>query len=439
LAKFAINYFRHSQENKASPTKVGFFIFGTLLGWALATIFVKIFTMNKITSALILLLLITACSGVKQAQSELSTGNYDETVAITTDKLRNNKDAKRKQEHIYLLEEAFAKAKQRDLANIDLWVKEGNPQNYEKIYETYVQLNTRQQRIKPLLPLKLIKENRDAIFPFEDYSDQMVSSKNALSKYLYDNTKALLKNPDKMIIRRAYDDLVYLNSINPGYKDVSSLMQEAIFKGTDYIYVYTKNETNMMIPSRLESDLLDFSTYGLDEKWTAYHSSKQKNIDYDYAMVVGFRQINVSPEQIKQKEFTREKDIVVGKKKKLDRQGNVVRDSLGNPIMIDDVRHVTAKVFEFRQFKATQVTAKVDYVDLKSNQLIQTFPLTSEFVFENIHAKYRGDKRAVEQEYYQYFDHRAMPFPSSEQMVYDTGEDLKARLKDIIVKNRFRR
>jgi hypothetical protein len=395
--------------------------------------------MNKITPTIVLLFLLVACSGVKQAQSELSTGNYDETVSITTDKLRNNKDAKRKQEHIYLLEEAFAKAKQRDLADIDLWAKEGNPQNYEKIYEAYVRLNNRQQRIKPLLPLKLIKENRNAVFQFDDYSDQIVSSKNALSKYLYDNTRTLLKNPDKMVIRRAYDDLVYLNSINPGYKDVSNLMQEALFKGTDYVYVYTKNETNMMIPSRLESDLLDFSTYGLNEKWTAYHSTKQKNVDYDYAMVVGFRQINVSPEQVKEKEFTREKDIVAGKIKKRDRRGNVVLDSLGNPVMIDDVRHVTAKVFEYRQFKATQVTAKVDYIDLKSNQLIQTFPLTSEFVFENIYAKYRGDKRAVEQEYHQYFNNRAIPFPTSEQMVYDTGEDLKARLKDIIIKNRFRR
>lgn len=395
--------------------------------------------MNKITSAVLLLLIIAGCSGVKQAQSELSSGNYDETIAIATDKLRNNKDAKRKQEHIYLLEEAFAKAKERDLSAIALWVKEGNPQNYEQIYETYLKLNRRQEQIKPLLPLKLLNENRNANFAFDDYSDQIVSSKNALSKFLYDNTKSLLKNPDKMIVRRAYDDLVYLNTINPGYKDVSNLMQEALAKGTDYVHVYTKNESNVMIPYRLEGDLLDFSTFGLNDKWTAYHSTKQKNINYDYAMMIGFRQINVSPEQLREKEFSREKDIVVGKKKKLDRNGNVVRDSLGNAIMIDDVRHVTATVLEVRQFKSCQVTAKVDYLDLRSNQLIQTFPITSEFVFENIYARCRGDKRAVEQEYHQFFEHRAVPFPSSEQMVYDTGEDLKAKIKDIIQRNKFRR
>lgn len=383
--------------------------------------------------------LITACSSKKQAQSELSSGNYDETIAISTDALRSNKDAKRKQEHIYMLEEAFAKAKERDLADIALWVKGGNPQDYERIYETYVKLNNRQNQIKPLLPLKLINENRNANFAFDDYSDQIVNAKSALSKYLYDNTKALLKNPDKMIVRRAYDDLAYLNSINPGYKDVAGLMQEALAKGTDYVHVYTKNETGMMIPYRLEQDLLDFSTYGLNDKWTAYHSTKQKNTNYDYAMVVAFRNIVISPEQVKEKEFRREREIKVGKKKQYDRQGNVIKDADGNPILIDDIRTVAATIFEFSQFKSCQVTAKVDYLDLKSNQLIETFPLTTEFVFENVYARYKGDKRAVADDYQQFFDRRAVPFPTSEQMVYDSGENIKARLKDIITRNKFRR
>lgn len=394
--------------------------------------------MNKLTPLLFLLVISAAC-GVKKTRIELSSGNYDEAISIATGNLRNNKDAKRKQDYIYMLEEAYAKAKQRDLENISLWVKDANPQNLEKIYETFVQLNNRQQQIKPLLPLKLINENRNAAFVFDDYSDQIVNSKAALSKYLYDNTKSLLKNPDKMIIRRAYDDLVYLNTINPAYKDVARLIDEAKFKGTDFVDVYTKNETGMIIPSRLEDALLDFSTYGLNDKWTVYHSSRQSGITYDYGLLVNFRQILISPEQVKEKEFSREKDIVAGKKKKVDRHGNIVRDSLGNAIMVDEIRHVEAKVFEFRQLKSCQVTAKVDYIDLKTNQLIQTFPLASEFVFENLYARCKGDKRAVEADYRQNFDRRAVAFPTNEQMVYDTAEDLKARLKAIITDNNFRR
>jgi len=394
--------------------------------------------MKKITSLLAFFLIMTSC-GVKQTRNMLTSGDYDGAINNAVDGLRGNKNAKGKQDYVYMLEEAFAKAKERDLRNITSWFKDANPQNLEKIYNTYLQLNARQEQIRPLLPLKLLKEGRDAIFPFDDYTDQIVSSKNSLSKYLYDNSKALLANKDKTVIRRAYDDLVYLESINPGFKDVAQLTEEARFKGTDFVNVYTKNETNMVIPARLQNDLLDFSTYGLNDKWTVYHSNRQKGIDYDYGLIVNFRQINISPEQVKEKQFDKEKLVKVGLKNLLDSNGHVVKDSLGHPIKVDDMRTVRISIYEFSQIKSCQVTAKVDYINFKTNQLLETFPLASEFVFSNMYSKYKGDKRACEENYYANFDKKAVPFPSNEQMVYDTGNDLKAKLKDIISRNRFRK
>lgn len=394
--------------------------------------------MKKITSLLALFLIVAAC-GVKQTRNYVTSGDYDAAINNAVDGLRGNKNAKGKQDYVYLLEEAFAKAKERDLRNIATWFKDANPQNLEKIYNTYVQLNSRQEQIRPLLPLKLLKEGRDAIFPLDDYSDQIVSSKNALSKYLYDNSKALLINKDKLVLRRAYDDLVYLESLNPGFKDVSKLIEEAKFKGTDFVNVYTKNETNMVIPTRLQDDLLDFSTYGLNDKWTVYHSNRQKGITYDYGLIVNFREINISPEQIKEKQFDKEKLVKDGLKNLLDSNGNIVKDSLGNAIKVDNMKTIRISIYEFSQIKACQVTAKVDYINFQTNQLIQTFPLASEFVFSNVYSKYKGDKRAVEETYYDNFNKRAIPFPSNEQMVFDTGNDLKAKLKDIIVRNKIRR
>lgn len=394
--------------------------------------------MKKITLLLSFFVLITSC-GVKQTRESLTSGDYDGAIQNAIDGLRNRKDAKGKQDYVYLLEEAFAKAKERDLRNINAWFKDANPSNLEQIFNTYQKLNNRQESIRPLLPLKLIKEGRNAIFPFEDYTDQIVSSKNALSKHLYDNSKTLLASKEKMNYRKAYDDLVYLNQINPGYKDIASLMNEAQFKGTDYVSVFTKNETNMVIPVRLQNDLLDFSTFGLNDKWTVYHSNRQKDINYDYGLIVNFRQINISPEQIKEKEFIKEKQIKDGVKTLLDSNGNVVKDSLGNPIKVDNFKTIRVNIYEFKQFKSTQLTAKVDYIDFKNNQLIETFPLASEFIFEHIYATYNGDKRACDDSYLTYFDKRAVPFPSNEQMVYDSGEDLKTKLKNIITRNKFRR
>ncbi len=394
--------------------------------------------MKKITSILSLFIIITSC-GVKQTRNLVTSGDYDAAIKNAVEGLQGNKNAKGKQDYVYLLEEAFAKAKQRDLDHIGMWVKDSNPQNLEKIYNTYVQLNYRQESVKPLLPLKMLKENRDAVFAFEDYSGPIVTNKEALSKYLYDNSKALLMTKDKITIRRAYDDLMYLESLNPGYKDVDKLIEQAQLKGTDYVLVSTKNETNMIIPERLQNDLLDFSTYGLNDKWTVYQSNKLKGMDYDYGLVVNFRQITISPEQVKEKQFEKEKQIKDGVKNLLDSHGNVVKDSLGKPIKVDNMKTIKISIYEFSQVKSSQITAKVDYIDFKSNQLLQTFPVTSEFLFNYIYATYKGDKRACEQDYYANFDKKTVPFPSNEQMVYDTGEDLKAKLKDIIVKNKFRK
>lgn len=393
--------------------------------------------MKKITLLIAFIVLATAC-GVKQTQNALSSGNYDQAIENAVSNLRSNKDKKGKQDYVYMLEEAFAKAKERDLNTINLLVKEANPAQLEKIYNIYLQLNQRQELIKPILPLKLLKEGRNAIFPLDNYNDKLVESKNALSAYLFGNAKKLMGTPDKMKYRAAYDDLQYLNKINPNYKNTIDLMDECLAKGADYVHVYTKNETNMIIPVRLQSDLLDFSTLGLNDRWTVYHSNKVRNLTYDYGMLINFRQINISPEQIKEREFVKERVIKDGVKKLMDANGKEVLDEKGKPVMVDNLVTVNARIYEFKQFKACQVTAKIDYINLRSNQLLQSFPLASEYVFENIYATYKGDRRASDDNYFSYFDRRAVPFPSSEQMVYDSGEDLKAKLKDIITRNRFR-
>jgi hypothetical protein len=385
---------------------------------------------------LLFLIFLNSC-GVKQTQTMMTSGDYDPVINNCVSKLQGNKNAKGKQKYVLLLEEAFAKAKERDTREISLWFKDANPKNLEKIFSAYQQLNYRQESIRPLLPLHILKENREAKFPMEDYSEQLVSSKNALTNYLYTNSKALLATKDKMSCRRAYDDLMYLESINSNYKDVNNLLNEAKNKGTDYVNVATKNATNVVIPNRLQSDLLDFSTFGLNDKWTEYHSNKQKGFAYDYGIVIHFRDIVISPERVNEKEFDKEKVIKDGVKKLLDSRGREVKDSLGKVIYVDNMKTIRVSIYEFSQIKSVQVTAKVDYTNLKNNQLLDTFPLSSNFVFQNVYARSRGDRRACEESYFPTFDRREVPFPSNEQMVYDCGEDLKAKLKAIINQHRI--
>ncbi len=386
--------------------------------------------MKRLLPIFVVMLILAACGGKKNMEAAVNSGNYDQAITTALNKLRTNKNKKRKADYVLMLQDAYHKATERDLNDIDHLKKDQNPELYREIYERYVDLDSRQEAVKPLLPLTV--EGRQIAFNFNDYSSNLVQARENVSDFYYEKGIDLLESEDKRDIRTAYDVLNYIESINPNYEKTRELMKEAHERGTAYVSVTIQNRTHQVIPQRLEDDLLNFDTYGLNQFWTVYHAQPNRKISYDFAMELQLKQINVSPERIKEREFVREKEIVDGWEYELDAKGNVVKDSLGNDIKIDKIVNVKARYNEFTQIKSTQVIADVVYIDIKTKQLLDTFTIDSEFVFQNLFARMRGDKRALESEDLKILNNRRVPFPSNEQMVFDTGEDLKLKLKDII-------
>ena len=394
--------------------------------------------MNRYFLIFVSILITLSCSSVKKTEKALNTGNYDEAISIAINKLRTNKDKKGKQPYIEMLKTAFDKATARDQSLIRFLEKENNPANLDRIYKSYRTLKNRQERINPLLPLHLPKSGRKIPFDFVNYETEILASKKALSTYLYESAGTLLQNAKvKYDYRDAYEDLAYLNEINPNYKNSVALMEEAHYKGTDFVIVSMKNKTNKVIPKRLEADLLNFDTYGLNNLWTVYHSTKQRDTKYDFGMELAFKQINISPEQIKERQLEREKEIVDGWEYVTDGDGKIVVDDEGNKIKQDVIITVFCEYYEFTQFKAVNVIGNVRYKNLRNNKILDNFPLSSEFVFENRYANFKGDRRALDRELRTFIGARAIDFPTNEQMVYDSGEDIKNKLKGIISKYRF--
>ncbi|WP_372937921.1 hypothetical protein [Seonamhaeicola sp.] len=391
--------------------------------------------MKKLLLFSTIITLVFACSAKKQVEQAVNTGNYDQAITTALQKLSTNKNKKRKAEYVVMLQDAYYKSVERDLNTIKHLKKDNNPELLKNIFELYLDLNARQETIKPILPL--YANGKNVTFNFNDYSDDIAKSKAKLSDYLYEKGINLLESDDKYTIREAYNTLEYLDDINPNFETTRHLLNEAHARGTHYVLVSINNQTQQVIPQRLEDDLLNFNTYGLNQFWTVYHANPSKEIDYDFLMQLQLKQINISPERVKEREYIREREIVDGLKYKKDANGNVAKDSLGNDIKIDNIIKVKARMYEVIQTKETQIIADVVYTDLKTKQLIDEFSFDSGYVFENVYARYRGDKRALEKEDLLLLDNRRVAFPTNEQMVYDTGEDLKAKLRNIISNQRF--
>ncbi|HCO81976.1 MAG TPA: hypothetical protein DIT95_00385 [Arenibacter sp.] len=394
--------------------------------------------MKQILLTSLMLFFLISCGGVKKTQEALNTGNYGNAINTALKNIAENKTKKSNQPYIHMLEEAYKKNTERELQEIAFLKKDNNPANHEIIFNGYQNLKSIQERIKPLLPLKLYDENRDARFSFKDYDEEIIKSKRELSDYLYSNATALLNTGRyKEDFRKAFDQFSYLNDINPNYKDTQLKLEEAHGKGLDYVQVVMINDSEQIVPNRLEQELLNFNTYGLNDLWTVYHTNALENIKYDYEMQVAFRNINISPEQVTEKQISKEKQIKDGYKYATNQDGEVLKDSLGNKIKIDKFKTVKCNFYQFTQLKSVEVVGNVSFLDLNSQQQINSYPLASQFVFNHVYAKHNGDTNALEEDMVPLLQLSAVPFPSNEQMVYDAGEDLKAKLKGIVTRHRF--
>ena len=391
--------------------------------------------MKNVVPIIIFIISLASCSSKKNVERALTSGNYNEAIYKAIKRLQTNKDAKRKQDFIVLLKDAYDKANTRDLNTISELKAAKNPEFYKRIYETYDAINQRQNAIRPLLPLSI--NGREVLFKFKDYTNAITKARENVSDYFYEKGIALLENEDKALIREAYNTLAYIESINPNYENTRELMQEAQERGTAHVIVSIENQTNQIIPRRLEGALLDFDTYGLNQFWTEFHANSDDTIDFDYGMALQLVRINISPEQVREREVLRQQRVRDGWQYVLDGNGNVMKDSLGNDIKEDRYIDVRARLFEFEQFKQCQILAKVVLTDLKNNDMLEQFTIDSGFVFDNFYATFRGDRRALLPEDIVLVNGEPIPFPPNEQMVFDTGEDLKLQLKDIISDYRF--
>src|SRR5690606_19272094 len=254
--------------------------------------------MKKFYILLFAVLLSISCNSVKRTQKFVSQGNYDQAIELATKKLQKDKGAKEYDAHIRILEDAYLKAKDEDMRQIAFLKKENNPSGAKEIYYTFQDLQGRQDLIRPLLPLYSNQMGRNANFVFSDYSNDLLAAKDAYLQSLYQEAMVYLQRNTKQDYRSAFNVLCELDEVQPNYRDVHKLKEDAHFKGTDFVFVAVNNHSGQFIPFRLEQDLLDFNTYGLNDLWTEYHSHRENGINYDLGIDLNFQTIQISPERI---------------------------------------------------------------------------------------------------------------------------------------------
>lgn len=375
---------------------------------------------------LLAILILTACGSSKKS---LESGDFVNAVDRSVKNLRKKPTNSKE---IAILNEAYAKANQIDIDRINFLRQGAEEQAWDEIFNRYNYLQERQNLVGTLPQNVLAAIN----FEKKEYTGDLFAAKKRACDFLYARAMRSLSTNDKYKAREAFYDLQRVKGYSPDYKDIDMRMGEAQFKGTNQILFKIKNESNIALPRDLEADILKISLKDLNVSWLNYDTKAERNINYDYYIVLVLKGISITPEQVNESSITDEKEIEDGYKYLLDSKGNVKKDTAGNDIKLPVYKKITCKVVTVRQFKACNIVANLDYVDARNGQLVKTSPVAAEMIFENRAATAVGDLDALKPESKQWLGKKTLPFPSNEQMIYDGGMVLKDRTKDYLWNNR---
>lgn len=372
------------------------------------------------------ILIITSLIACVTAKSDFTHGRYDAAIQKSVKKLRKKPgDFK----YMDILEQSFVIIQRQDLDQINSLKSEGNPENWDQIHRIYSAIKTRQTLVKscPSIPANITFVNVD---------DEMVKAKQNAAEYYYAHAQALLKNNTRNDARNAFYELQKVKSYYTTFKDVDQLLQSSKLAGTTFVNFKMENKSNMIIPAGFEAELLKMTLTNVNDEWTQFHTTALKDVDYNYLITYKLNMIDVSPEQVKETQYTENAKLDDGWDYVLDSKGNVMKDSLGNDMKVKKYKNVSCTVVENKQLKTARISGMLDFYNLDAGQLIKSDPVTADAIFEYYSAVAVGDVRALSPASKKKTQNRPAPFPSTPDLIMMGANNVKGMISNIIQTNK---
>lgn len=370
--------------------------------------------------------------GCSAAQRYLKNGNYQAAIEVGSRKMRKN--PKKADKTILAIERAFKIEKSRISDKINQLKTEGNPENWLSIYNLYKQLDQYQRVLKPVLPMFIRKEFRNADIELINIDQELADTKIKAAEFLYVDAEKLLSSGNKINAREAYGRFKKVKELSSNFRDVNTKIQEAYKNGQNHILVHYTNDSRMIIPQEFMANLQRYNAADLNSEWTKYHLKANEVASYDYGIEVHIETVDIGPEQIRESNYEDVARVQDGFQYVLDGKGNVAKDSLGNDIKEPKFVEVKALITKTEQTKVGVLSGVVVYK--KANkQSFKTFPFREDLVFQNFFGTAKGDRRAISEQSGKLLGGRPLPFPTDIQMVMDASELIKGNTFNIIKNN----
>lgn len=376
----------------------------------------------------VILLSLTACSS---AQYYLKQGNYDASILAAVKKLRRKPTA---QKDIRALEVAYNAEKNAIFNRVEQLRLEGQPSSWVSIHQLYDRLDLYQKSVQPLLPLFLKKEFKNADIPITNINQELAETRLKASKFLFADGERLMQQNSKNAAREAYYNFRQVKDLTPDFENIDARLTEAYNKGQNHILIRYFNESHLIMPQAFMVNLMQYDERMLNSEWAKFTKEEVDNIQYDYFVDVIIQNIQISPEQLRESQYTDTKEVEDGFKYILDSNGNVKKDADGNDMKEPKYKTISAVVTQTSQRKAGSLMGTVVYANTKGNP-IKSFPFREDLIFQNNFAGFQGNRDALSAESLKKVGGRFLPFPSDIQLVMDASEIIKNKTLHLIRAN----
>ena len=366
-------------------------------------------------------IVIIVLSGCKSIEKNINAGNYDYAIDIAVKKLQGGK---KDEEIMKSLELAYQKANEKDKLRINQLKSNDHEAFWPEIYMIYSNMDIRQNKIIPLLPLEM---KSGEVLKFETMNLFAVKeeARTNAAEYYYNEGKRLLSIGKKTEARSAFSLFQNVKNYFAYYKDTEDLLNEAYSKGINKVFILADKKNGILLPPNYEEDLVAMDFQSQAPEWVVFFYDNAQFKTFDYIVRIYFSDIQITPESVNQNNYTETKEIQEGYEYVKDPKGNVMKDSLGNDIKIPKNVIISAQVTESQQNKASKVLGEVEIRDGFSNKLIDKVAVSGGAIFSNFFAAYTGNKAALKPETLAKIGNRPVNFPTDMQMIDKSKDEMK--------------
>jgi hypothetical protein len=386
--------------------------------------------MKKI--APVLMILIIALSGCGSSKKQLERGNYDSAIDLAVRDLRRDpSDSKQ----IATLDRSYKIVNEQDIERIRFLKMEDKPANWDEIYQINKRLSDRQSLVRSVTPLEL--NGRTIEYPYVDYMPEMVAAKRKSADFYYAHGDELMKNQLKDSYRQAYYEFVRAKEYVGNYEGIDNKIEDSKYLGMSRVLITLQNRSILKFTQEFEEDLLSVNLPAINSEWVEYHTQNlNPDIKYDYLINVNVKNIAVSPDQTMQRDSVIKREVEDGFSYQLDKNRNVMKDSLGNDIKTKKYKTLQCALVETVQAKACQIDGDIEIVQINPKKVLKKDPMGAQSNFEHVSARAIGDVQALNQTQLNKTKTQPMPFPSDMEMVFRCSEALKQAINGAIQSNR---